>query len=44
MDDDEIYEDEISFDEWWNSLDDIEQEEYNQVMSEYDEDIEGEKE
>ena len=44
MDDDEIYEDEISFDEWWNSLDDIEQEEYNQIMNEYDEDIEGEKE
>ena len=44
MDDDELYEDEISFDEWWNSLDDIEQEEYNQIMSEYDESIEGEKE
>ena len=44
MDDDELYEDEISFDEWWNSLDDIEQEEYNQIMNEYDEDIEGEKE
>ena len=32
--DDEI---EVSFEDWWESLDDIERENYNMIMKEYEE-------
>ena len=38
--DDEI---EVSFEDWWESLDDIERENYNMIMKEYEESENNEK-
>ena len=34
---------EVSFEEWWESLDDIERENYNMIMKEYEESEDNDK-